>query len=258
MLGLGYLWGGYKHSEAYGVSASGDAVVGFSMLAGAVPGAFRWTASTGMVRLMPLVDGAGAKAYGVSADGTVSVGESFGPHGLEAVRWTGAGRSGLGDLAGGDSQSSARACSGDGGVIVGYGTSAHGLEAFRWSGGVMVGLGDLAGGGFDSVGLATSKLGDVVVGRGTSALGSEAFYWTAAGGMRRLSDFLSGEGLSTAGWLLQSATGISEDGRTIVGYGLNPDGRQEAWMATLNPVPEPTTWLGLGIGVTALLRRRRR
>jgi probable HAF family extracellular repeat protein len=53
----------------------------------------------------------------------------------------------LGDLAGGDCYSKARAVSADGTVVVGMGTSDSGSEAFLWTaGGGMVGLGDLPGG----------------------------------------------------------------------------------------------------------------
>lgn len=44
------------------------------------------------------------------------------------------------------------------------------------------------------------------------------------------------------------------DGLTIVGWGYNPDGYDEAWIAT---IPEPTTLLLLGFGGLALRRKRR-
>lgn len=45
------------------------------------------------------------------------------------------------------------------------------------------------------------------------------------------------------GQTLREALGISADGKTIVGYGTNPDGNAEAWLARLDtpvvaaPVP---------------------
>ncbi|MCI0638820.1 MAG: hypothetical protein L0Y70_07080 [Gemmataceae bacterium] len=59
-------------------------------------------------------------------------------------------------------------------------------------------------------------------------------------------------------WTLTSAEGISADGRTIVGTGVNPAGNQEAWLAT---IPEPSTVAFSASGVGALLwfyRRSRR
>ena len=42
--------------------------------------------------------------------------------------------------------------------------------------------------------------------------------------------------LDLAGWQLTEATGVSANGRTIVGNGINPDGQQEAWIATIPPI----------------------
>jgi hypothetical protein len=35
------------------------------------------------------------------------------------------------------------------------------------------------------------------------------------------------------GWILRQATGISADGTTICGIGINPSGNSDAWIATL-------------------------
>ncbi len=65
--------------------------------------------------------------------------------------------------------------------------------------------------------------------------------------MRSLHDMLTDDfGLDLTGWTLSEAWNISDDGLTIVGYGNNPDGYTEAWIAT---VPEPATLLLLGLGV---------
>ena len=36
--------------------------------------------------------------------------------------------------------------------------------------------------------------------------------------------------LDLTGWTLTSATGVSADGSTIVGEGMNPDGFNEGWI----------------------------
>jgi hypothetical protein len=61
-----------------------------------------------------------------------------------------------------------------------------------------------------------------------------------------LKDTLIGAGLDLSGWSLDSAWGVSADGFTIVGYGINPSGQNEGWIANLSPepVPEPLTILG--------------
>jgi uncharacterized membrane protein len=103
----------------------------------------------------------------------------------------------------------------------------------------MVGLGDLPGGIFGSEAFGVSADGSVVIGQGRSASGNEAFLWNSLNGMRSLEDVLVNDfGLDLTGWRLTEATGISDDGRTIVGRGFTPDGFDEGWIAT---IPEPGT-----------------
>ncbi len=125
-------------------------------------------------------------AYGVSADGSVVVGNGYSTSGFEAFRWTEAGgMEGLGYLTGG-SYSQASDVSANGSVVVGQGNSASGTEAYRWSqGGGMVGLSDLAGGVFESSARGVNADGSVVVGYGTStvvrrhSVGPKAVAWLA-------------------------------------------------------------------------------
>ena len=247
VVGLGYLPGAQK-SDAFGVSADGLVVVGVSSTSPTVNEATRWTWGGGMVGLGDLSGGDFSSfANGVSADGLVVIGHGTSASGSEAFRWTAAtGMVGLGDLAGGIFKSQASAVSADGSVVVGYGNSSSGQEAFRWtSDGGMVGLGDLEGGAFKSNALAISADGSIVVGSSSSALNSyygEAFYWTELGGMQSLKDVLINLGADLTAWdgttwTLTSATGISADGKTIVGYGSN-GGSREAWIAVL---PSPKT-----------------
>ena len=91
----------------------------------------------------------------------------------------------------------------------------------------------------------------MVVGGGTSTLGDEAFLWTSAGGMQNLGELLlSGGATGLTGWRLNIANAVSADGRTIVGYGTNPAGNQEAWAAT---IPEPNTLTLVTLASFALL-----
>jgi hypothetical protein len=50
-------------------------------------------------------------------------------------------------------------------------------------------------------------------------------------------------------------TGISFDGQTIVGTGINPNGQTEAWFAV---IPEPGTGLLVMTGLLGLAARRQR
>ncbi len=61
--------------------------------------------------------------------------------------------------------------------------------------------------------------GSVVVGSNAS----EAFYWTQSSGMLNLREHLISQGVGNlTGWFLLGATGISDDGLTITGGGINP------------------------------------
>ena len=65
-------------------------------------------------------------------------------------------------------------------------------------------------------------------------MGGEAFIWDATNGMLNLETFLvSQTGLNLTGWTLVDATGISDDGLTIVGYGINPGGLIEGFVAVI-------------------------
>jgi probable HAF family extracellular repeat protein len=266
MVSLGDLPGGIFQSAAFGVSADGSIVVGQSTSSSGLE-AFRWTSGTGMVGLGDLPGGVfSSTAENISADGSVIAGAgnldlvSFTT--VEAFRWTEAtGMVGLGDLPGGDPLSAADDISANGLVIVGDSFSASGLEAFRWTNeGGMVGLGDLPGGIFESHAWDVSADGSVIVGNGTTTLGLEAFVWTAGGGMKNLREVLiAGGATGLTGWTLIEPSGVSADGRTIVGFGRDALGRGEAWIAT---IPEPSSLLLLAgaatAGVAALLRRVRR
>lgn len=273
MVELGDLPGGHFYSKANAVSADGSVVVG---VGNSVLGweAFRWTEGGGMVGLGDLPGGDFySEANAVSADGSVVVGRgesvwvtlgaSYSQ--AEAFRWTQVGGfQGLGYLPGGSALSSALGVSADGSVVVGFSYSASGTEAFRWTEtGGMVGLGDFPGGLFHSAALGVSADGSVVVGYGHSVLHWEAFIWDAVNGMRNLREVLVndlGLGAALAGWTLWEARGISADGLRIVGWGINPDGQTEAWLADLSPsrVPEPATAVLVGSGVALLVVASRR
>jgi uncharacterized membrane protein len=165
---------------------------------------------------------------------------------------------GLGDLPGGVMSSTALAVSLDGSVVVGQSSSAQYVEAFRWTAADgMRGLGILPG-WVSSSASGVADDGSIVVGtvfRGDPRTSPEfsPFIWDETNGMRYLQDVLEEEyGLDLTGWTPRSVH-ISGDGRTLVGGGLNPEGRGEAWIAV---VPEPGVAGVLVVGAVGLLRRR--
>ena len=217
---------------AHAVNSDGSVVVGASDSSNGTE-AFRWTQAGGMVGLGDLAGGDFESwAHGVNSDGSVVVGMSESISGHEAFRWTQAGGMvGLGDLTGGAFRSSARAVNSDGSVVVGYSYSTNGREAFRWTqAGGMVGLGDLAGGNFESLAIGVNTDGSVVVGYGHSTNGSEAFRWTQETGMQSLTQWLKKSGYTLSGWSDTSATGVSDDGSVVVGWGTSSNG-EEAFIA---------------------------
>ncbi|MBS0172773.1 MAG: putative Ig domain-containing protein [Nitrospira sp.] len=228
--GFQMILGNVAPHSANAVTPDGTVIVGKGQINGFIPGAFRWTAATGAVRLDTLAGYADAEAFGVSADGNVIVGASyFGPLGeqAQAVRWVADGSGGftvegLGDLPGGNFMSRAVAVSADGNVILGISESDRGQEAFLWTAsGGMQGLGDSTG---DL--RAMSADGSVMVGGNT--------IWDANNGARSLIQVIVDSGFAGfENWSSINAISISADGRTIVGEATNPQGDQEGWRVVL-------------------------
>jgi len=172
-------------------------------------------------------------AQAVSADGSVVVGSSVSSTGWEAYRWTETtGMVGLGDFPGGYTNSLGFGVSADGSVVVGRGYSGafdwstH--EGFRWtaqSGLVPLGF---APGDDWSIAYAVSDDGNTIVGDNAN----HAIIWDPVHQMRLLRDVLITDySLDLTGWELTTARGLSSDGNTIVGWGKNPAGQDEAWIA---------------------------
>jgi len=195
---------------------------------------------------------------GVSGDGTIVAGNRVsipGPGLSTAFRddWSGTASIPLGDFAGGADDASASDISADGSVIVGWGTTSFGREPFVWT--ETDGLRSL--GKLPDVFVlgaqanAVSADGRVIVGEGYSGAGG-AFIWTEETGYRLLMDVLTNElNVDLQNWqALLSAEDISADGMTIVGHGVNPSGRFEAFVAR---VPEPGTAALLLMGLALLL-----
>jgi probable HAF family extracellular repeat protein len=264
MQDLGTLGG--VNSEAYSASGDGSVIVGRATNASGWYRPFRWTSSGGMQDLGTAppeflsgdaldvsTDGASAaggfgfaelwttsgglrdlgdfSARGLSPDGQVVVGKTG-----HAVRWTSTG--GLQDLGTvGGTESFADDASAGGSVVVGQSRDRDGFwKAFRWN--ATSGMRDLGTlGGPMAAAYNVSDSGSVIVGRSLTNGGSasdRAFRWTSAGGMRDLKQELLTRGVTAVnGWILFGATGVSADGRVIVGEGFNPSMQREAFRAVL-------------------------
>ncbi|MDM7916740.1 MAG: FlgD immunoglobulin-like domain containing protein [Candidatus Eisenbacteria bacterium] len=230
MVPLGTLGGPTSYGQADAITPDGSVIVGASQAPDGIF-AFRWTEQTGMASLGDFAGGpALSRAAGVDAAGQLVVGTGSKISGYDqAFRWT----SGGGMVALG-SNNFATAVTPDGTVIVG--SDFQGV--YRWTQQTgFVHLGRLYGNlGIDRA-RAVSADGSVIVGLANydATLGTgAAFVWDSGHGMRDLNLVLANDyGLDLQGLYLLWALGISADGKVISGYGFNPGGEQEAWVADL-------------------------
>ena len=254
LVSVGDLPGGTAVGCAYECSDDGQVIVGSSAVATG-PHAFRWTAETGMLDLGTLDAYSVSWAYGVSADGNVVVGRDMSQD--DAFRWTEQdGMVALPGYPGGGMNNGATATSADGSVCVGYvdmRSSVITPRAAMWGpDGQLTLLPETAGGQEPFQATGVSADGQAIVGQ---LRGGGVYLWDPAHGTRDLQPLLQGAyGLDLTGWTLENAYTVSGDGLTIAGWGTNPDGHTEAFVAHL---PEPGT-LGLLIFTLPLAIRRRR
>lgn len=262
---LGDLPGGVNRTEPTDISDDGSVVVGWSSST-QFPGStisryadpFRWTETNGIqsIALIPNTfnyQPVGTGRVAASADASVLAGGdaasviSTTPD-VDALRWTAE----TGFLTLDHSYEFvnhvASDVSGDGSVIVGYfgGT----FPAFRWTADDGLVLLDAP------ISMPrTNQDGSVIVGTYTN----EAMIWTADSGTRRLVDLLIelGLGAEVAGWDLSSATGISADGRTIVGWGSSPTEGRQAWIAVIPEASSLQLTLAASLLLACLILQRR-
>jgi hypothetical protein len=203
--------------------------------------AFRWTADGGMVSLGTIpgvVAGPGHQtiARACSRDGSVIVGNANdASFANRPWRWTQAG--GMVDISAGAWAGVARGVSPDGNTVVGSFTEAGLSKPFRWSADdgrtdLEIPTGFDSGSAFDVTNGGRRAVGLCLFG-GT---GNTAMLWDAGAPAISVRAALINGGVSMSLWHLQSVTAVSDDGTVLVGFGINPDGQQEAWVATI-PMP---------------------
>ncbi|MDX2130772.1 MAG: hypothetical protein SFY69_01810 [Planctomycetota bacterium] len=252
---LGFL-PGYATTQTMDLSGDGSIAVGRATPFGsdAVGQAFRWTESTGLVGLgFARPDHFYSEAAAISRDGTTIVGHGRGSAGRnEAFVWTST--LGMQPLPGLDASNDAQAfgVNFDGSIIVGNASPGPFEQvATMWMNGVPTSLG-LAPGSIRSRAYGVSDAGTVVVGQ-LDGGGQTAAIWTPDRGMERLSDYLAFHGVQVpAGVNLLTATAVSADGMTIVGYTGLPGQVRDGFVAT---IPAPGVLCAFFIGFVASSRR---
>jgi len=91
--------------------------------------------------------------------------------------------------------------------------------------------------GADSRVNAISADGSTIVGYGLTAPNvSEAVLWSSSGGMHSIKSLLQAQGIDMTGWVLNEATGVSADGRVIVGSARK---NSEPFVNFMAVIPEP-------------------
>ncbi len=125
--------------------------------------------------------------------------------------------------------------SANGKVIVGMSEGSNGYQAIRWSQEMGTqGLNSLPGWS-ESHARGISANEKIIVGNAYNALtGSQAFIYTDNFGMKDLQLELQIQlNVDLTGWKLTKATAISANGMVVVGEGVNPQGKTEAWRAVI-------------------------
>jgi probable HAF family extracellular repeat protein len=238
--------GGTEGGVARGVSTDGSIAVGYSSDANFDLEAFRWNAS-GMPAMTGLGDLAGgvfnSQAAAVSGDGSLVVGlASVSATAYDrSFRWTQA--SGIQQL--GPSAFRAVGLSRDGAFAAGGDTGRAARIEIATGNELVIPHVTIAGLGTDTdTALAANADGSVIVGMQNLSLGNgffgRAFVWDAQHGTRILEDVLVNDfGLSAelAGWDLNAATAVGDDGMSFAGYGFAPSGEQSAGLVRFGEFP---------------------
>lgn len=179
------------NSSVVAVSANGSVVVGNSINAKGETKGFRWTQTKGIEALPPTTQ-TNLRVVNLSADGQTTLLQSDAPYVLNRFNQY---------------------------IPLDTTTlSANKPDTFK--------------GALHFSGAALTLHGRVVVGAVTytaeTITGSAAVIWVDGKGYF-LSDYLANKGLTFEGWHFNSILSISDNGKVLVGEGINPEGKLQAW-----------------------------
>lgn len=240
MVGLGDLPGGSFRSEVSRISSNGSVIVGYSSSEWdgvARNEAFRWSGSmAGLGFLVPegSVSNLWSKAYAVSGNGSVIVGESKSSNGSQAFRRVGGGLESLGA----GPNSVAYGVSENGGWIVGFYVPGYYGYPFIWNAQSSPQLTQI---NFRS-GRAVDVSADGSVVLLMSGSGEGPHVWDGTNEVRSLYSIISGSGngVDLTNWQLIDGNAISADGSTIVGRVQRQGSTtSRGFIVTRNALPTP-------------------
>lgn len=251
----GFRWtrdGGYVLTPEYGFNGISDDARFTIGTQYRVNRPFRWSESEGYEFL-----GETGTPSQTSADGSVVMGVGSNLTG-GAWRWTAStGQVSLGELPLGANTSDARDLSPDGLTIVGSVSNVGGPDSnvrpYRWTADSGYELLTPLPGADYSYANGVAADGRTIVGGARFGNNDFAVIWTADGVPHRLDAYLESLGADLTDWTLNGAFEISDDGLTIAGSGLRPNGLTEGWVVQ---IPTPST--ALPVALLLLLGRRRR
>ena len=214
-------------SGTFGLNDDGKVIVGLGWDGCRLAHGFRWEERSGMVDLGSTVPGRSSRANDVSGDGRVIVGWQDDEFGFrQGAVW----REGVQEIVIGPfgAVGEAAASNSDGSLIVGQNCDPINLSAWSWrpETGVVCHLVEESTDPrpFITMMLATSEDGRVIGGARSFGPESRAVLWLD-GEPQYLEDYLRANGVSDAfeNWINTGfITGVSRDGRVIVGQGAGP------------------------------------
>jgi uncharacterized membrane protein len=214
-------------SGTFGMNDDGNVIVGLGWDGCRIAHGFRWEETTGVVDLGSTVPGRASRANAVSGDGRVIVGWQDDPTGFrQGAVW----RDGVQEVLVGPfgAVGEAMDVNSDGSIIVGQSCNPLDLSAWIWTPETGIECKPverlIATKPYLAMMLATSEDGRVIGGAHSFGLDSEAVLWID-GEPRFIRAYLRDNGVTDAftGWVNTGfISGVSRDGRVIIGQGAGP------------------------------------
>jgi uncharacterized membrane protein len=236
-------------SSAYDISGDGTTVVGLAWTGSCTGLGFRWTAATGMVPLQSLANGSN-RCSAISGDGSALGGFAQGNFSRTPAYWQ---PDGSGSVLNPNFQGEVHGFTENGGLSVGtlyFSGNEYSGYVRNQQTGVVTELGKLHATGWAGQAWDVSEDGQTIVGFDFKQGAREAWVWTPADGIVSMKDRLSALGVTGLPSEFWVALKCSDDGRVIVGGGLNST--MTAMVGYIVELSSPSAWVDLGHGLAGV------